>query len=478
MQIPFKRTKIVATVGPACHTEEKLMELIYSGVDVFRLNFSHGTHEGHLQVIQNIRNLRSKHGLTIAMLQDLQGPKIRTGEVENNGVELINGQKLILTTEKVIGNAERIYTSYLSMPQDVNVGDKILIDDGNLELKVVSTDNKKEIVTEVVYGGLLKSKKGINLPNTKVSEPSLTEKDKEDLLFGLEQGVDWIALSFVRTAQDIDDIKEIIKSKGKTTKVIAKIEKPEALVDIDQIIAKSDALMVARGDLGVEIPMEDVPLAQKMMIKKCNEAGKPVIVATQMLESMIKNPRPTRAETGDVANAVLDGADAVMLSAETASGSFPIESVKAMVSIIQAMEKTAPVFFRDYELNPDNKNFIRERLIAHTCRLAKDINAKAIVNVSKTGFVCNMIAKHRPKSQIFTFTDDEELVSVFNLSWGVKPFYLDMKYKSTDELIEAVNAILRDKCYVNVGDLVVNTGSMPIDGEFRTNMLKMSIIHK
>ena len=353
-----------------------------------------------------------------------------------------------------------------------------MIDDGNLELKVVSTDNKKEIVTEVVYGGLLKSKKGINLPNTKVSEPSLTEKDKEDLLFGLEQGVDWIALSFVRTAQDIDDIKEIIKSKGKTTKVIAKIEKPEALVDIDQIIAKSDALMVARGDLGVEIPMEDVPLAQKMMIKKCNEAGKPVIVATQMLESMIKNPRPTRAETGDVANAVLDGADAVMLSAETASGSFPIESVKAMVSIIQAMEKTAPVFFRDYELNPDNKNFIRERLIAHTCRLAKDINAKAIVNVSKTGFVCNMIAKHRPKSQIFTFTDDEELVSVFNLSWGVKPFYLDMKYKSTDELIEAVNAILRDKCYVNVGDLVVNTGSMPIDGEFRTNMLKMSIIHK
>ncbi|MFN0050489.1 MAG: pyruvate kinase [Cytophagales bacterium] len=476
MQVPLKRTKIIATVGPACNTEEKLLELIYAGADVFRLNFSHGNQEGHLQVINHIRNIRSKYGLTIAMLQDLQGPKIRTGEVENNGVELINGQKLILTTEKVIGNAQKIYTSYLAMPQDVNVGDKILIDDGNLELKVLSSDRVKEIVTEVVYGGIIKSKKGINLPNTKVSEPSLTEKDKEDLIFGLEQGVDWIALSFVRNAKDIDDIKAIIQSKGKDTKVIAKIEKPEALLEIDEIIAKSDALMVARGDLGVEIPMEDVPLAQKMMIRKCNEVGKPVIVATQMMESMIKNPRPTRAETGDVANAVLDGADAVMLSAETASGSFPIEAVKAMVSIIQAMESGAPVFHKDPQLNPESKNFLRERLIAGTCRIAKDIKAKAIVNISKTGFVCNMIAKHRPEAQIFTFTDNKELVSVFNLSWGVKPFYLDMKYKSTDELIEAVNGILRDSGHVKIGDLVVNTGSMPIDGKFRTNMLKMSII--
>lgn len=476
MQLPFKRTKIIATVGPACNTEEKLLDLVKAGVDVFRLNFSHGSHEGHLEVIKAIRNLREKHGVTVAMLQDLQGPKIRTGEVENNGVELKNGQKLILTTEKIVGNAERIYTSYLAMPRDVNTGDRILIDDGNLELKVISTNKTTEIVTEVVYGGILKSKKGINLPNTKVSEPSLTEKDKEDLLFGLEQGVDWIALSFVRNASDIDDIKTIIKSKGKNTKVVAKIEKPEALEEIDAIISKSDGLMVARGDLGVEIPMEDVPLAQKMMIKKCNEVGKPVIVATQMLESMIKNPRPTRAEAGDVANAVLDGADTVMLSAETASGSFPMESVKAMVSIIQAIEAGAPVFHKEYDLETESPNFLRERLIAGTCRISKDINAKAIINISKTGFVCNMIAKHRPKAMIFTFTDNKELVNVFNLSWGVKPFYLDMKYKSTDELIEAVNQILKDKGYVQKGDLVINTGSMPIDGTFRTNMMKMSII--
>lgn len=476
MKLPLKRTKIIATVGPACNTEEKLLELIHSGVDVFRLNFSHGSHEVHGQVINTIKGIREKYGLTVAMLQDLQGPKIRTGEVENNGVELKNGQKLVITTEKIIGNAERIYTSYTAMPRDVKTGDRILIDDGNLELKVISTNGVSEITTEVVYGGVLKSKKGINLPNTNVSESSLTEKDKEDLLFGLEQGVDWIALSFVRSAADIDDIKSIIKSKGKNTRVVAKIEKPEALDDIDNIIAKSDGLMVARGDLGVEIPMEDVPLAQKMMVRKCNEAGKPVIVATQMLESMIKNPRPTRAEAGDVANAVIDGADTVMLSAETASGSFPVESVKAMVSIIQAIETNMDVFHKDYALNPGGANFLRERLIASCCRLSKDVNAKAIVNISKTGFVCNMIAKHRPKSTIFTFTDNKDLVNVFNLSWGVIPFYLDMKYNSTDELIEAVNKILAEKGYVTKGDLVINTGSMPIDGQFRTNMIKMSII--
>lgn len=476
MEIPFNRTKILATVGPASNTPEKLWELVQAGADVFRLNFSHGSHEDHLKVINHIKALNAKYGTSIAMLQDLQGPKIRTGEVENNGVELKNGAKLIITTDKVIGNAERIYTSYTLMPRDVNPGDRILIDDGNLEIKVISTNGTDTIVTEVVYGGLLKSKKGINLPNTKVSEPSLTAKDKDDLLFGLEHGVDWVALSFVRNAKDIDDIKEIIKSKGKNTKVVAKIEKPEALLEIDAIIEKSDALMVARGDLGVEIPMEDVPLAQKMMIKKCNAAAKPVIVATQMLESMIKNPRPTRAEAGDVANAVIDGADAVMLSAESASGSFPIESVKAMVAIIGAIEKGTNVYNKEYELDKKSPDFLRERLLAGACRLADDINAKAIVNISKTGFVGNMISSHRPKALIFTFTDNKDLVNVLNLSWGIKPFYLDAKFKSTDEMLEMVNKILVDKKLVKTGDLILNTASMPIDGEFRTNMLKMSII--
>ncbi|TAG55191.1 MAG: pyruvate kinase [Cytophagales bacterium] len=474
--MPFNRTKILATVGPASNTPEKLWELVKAGADVFRLNFSHGSHEDHLKVINHIKALNLKYGTTIAMLQDLQGPKIRTGEVENNGVELISGKKLTITTEKVIGNAERIYTSYTLMPRDVSVGDRILIDDGNLEIKVLSTNGTDTIVTEVVYGGILKSKKGINLPNTKVSEPSLTAKDKEDLLFGLEHGVDWVALSFVRNAKDIDDIKEIIKSKGKNTKVVAKIEKPEALLEIDEIIEKSDALMVARGDLGVEIPMEDVPLAQKMMIRKCNAAAKPVIVATQMLESMIKNPRPTRAEAGDVANAVIDGADAVMLSAESASGSFPVESVKAMVAIIGAIERGTNVYNKEYDLDKTSPDFLRERLLAGACRLADDINAKAIVNISKTGFVGNMISSHRPKALIFTFTDNKELVNVLNLSWGIKPFYMETKFKSTDEMLEAVNKILVEKNLVKKGDLILNTASMPIDGEFRTNMLKMSII--
>lgn len=476
MEIPFNRTKILATVGPASNTPEKLWELVQAGADVFRLNFSHGSHEDHLKVINHIKALNAKHGTTIAMLQDLQGPKIRTGEVENNGVELVPGAKLTITTDKVIGNAERIYTSYTLMPRDVKPGDRILIDDGNLEIKVISTNGSDTIITEVIYGGTLKSKKGINLPNTNVSAPSLTTKDIEDLHFGLEHGVDWVALSFVRNAKDIDDIKAIIKSKGKSTKVVAKIEKPEALLEIDEIIEKSDALMVARGDLGVEIPMEDVPLAQKMMIRKCNAAAKPVIVATQMLESMIKNPRPTRAEAGDVANAVIDGADAVMLSAESASGMFPIESVKAMVSIIGAIEKGTNVYNKEYDLDKSSPDFLRERLLAGACRLADDINAKAIVNISKTGFVGNMISSHRPKALIFTFTDNKELVNVLNLSWGIKPFYMETKFKSTDEMLEAVNKILVEKKLVKKGDLILNTASMPIDGEFRTNMLKMSII--
>ena len=476
MEISFNRTKIIATVGPACNTEEKLWQLVQAGVDVFRLNFSHGSHEVHAEVINHIRNLNKKHGTTVSILQDLQGPKIRTGEVENNGVELKNGQKLIITTEKVIGNAERIYTSYQAMPRDVKPNDRILIDDGNLELKVIETIGH-EIITEVVYGGILKSKKGINLPNTKVSEPSLTDKDKEDLLFGLEHDVDWIALSFVRTAEDIDDIKSIIRAKGKHTKVVAKIEKPEALEDIDRIIEKTDAVMVARGDLGVEIPMEDVPVAQKTIIKKCNEVAKPVIVATQMLESMIKNPRPTRAEAGDVANAVIDGADTVMLSAETASGNFPIESVESMVKIIASIEANVDIYNKHYQLNYDSPNFLRERLIAGMCRISDDTHAKAIVNISKTGFVAGKISSHRPKAPVYTFTDNKELLNQFNILWGVRPFYIDLsKFHSTDDLIATVNNMLKEKGYLKAGDLVINTASMPIDGAFRTNMMKLTII--
>ncbi len=474
MVVNSERTKVIATVGPACNTEEKLWELVQAGADVFRLNFSHGSHEMHLQVIKLVRAINEKYGTSVALLQDLQGPKIRTGEVENNGVELIGGQKLIITTEKIIGNSERIYTSYKAMPRDVKAGDAILIDDGKLELKVLEVKGE-EITTQVVFGGILKSKKGINLPNTSVSEPSLTEKDREDLLFGLEHELDWIALSFVRHADDIKDIKQIIAQSGRKAKVVAKIEKPEALVDIDNIIEACDGIMVARGDLGVEINMEDVPVWQKTMVKKCNMVGKPVIVATQMMESMITSPRPTRAEANDVANAVVDGADTVMLSAESASGMYPLESVQAMVKIIKAIEDNIDIFHKDWPLHPESSNFLRESLIASACKLAKDTKAKAIVGFSRTGFTATKISSFRPSAKIFIFTDNKIVLNQLNLVWGVRAFYMEPK-KTTDETIEEMNKALLQARLVAKGDVVINTSTMPMESTYRTNMVKLSII--
>lgn len=474
MVVNFDRTKVIATVGPASNTEEKLWELIQAGAGVFRLNFSHGSHELHQEVINLVRGINKKQGTSVALLQDLQGPKIRTGEVENNGVELVQGQTLILTTEKVIGNAERIYTSYKAMPRDVKPGDAILIDDGNLELKVVEIKGE-EIFTKVIFGGKLKSKKGINLPNTSVSEPSLTAKDREDLIFGLQNDVDWIALSFVRNSEDIKEIKQIIAESGKKSKVVAKIEKPEALADIDAIIEACDGIMVARGDLGVEINMEDVPGWQKIIINKCNKAGIPVIVATQMLESMITNPRPTRAEANDVANAVIDGADTVMLSAESASGMYPREAVQSMVRIIRAVESKIDIFNKEWPISPDSKDFLRESLIASACKLAKDTNAKAIVGFSRTGFTARKISSFRPSAGIYIFTDNKVILNQLNLIWGVKAFYMD-PMKTTDETIEAMNKVLLEKGLVNKKDVIVNTSTMPMESSYRTNMVKLSIV--
>lgn len=471
----LKKTKIVATVGPTSNTEETLLALVKAGVNVFRLNFSHGSHEDHKKVINIVRSINETHGTNVALLQDLQGPKIRTGEVENNGVLLENGQDLVITNEKCIGNNQRIYTGYAPMPGDVKAGDTILIDDGNLELKVISTDGVKEIQTKVVYGGILKSKKGINLPDSNVSAPSLTEKDKEDLLFGIENKVDWIALSFVRRAEDIDDIKKIITEHKSLAKVVAKIEKPEALANIDAIIKATDAIMVARGDLGVEIPLADVPVAQKMMIRKCNLASKPVIVATQMMESMITNPRPTRAEANDVANAVMDGADAVMLSAETASGKFPLQTINYMVQIIQAVEENVNIYNKDYELDPESKTFYNESVIASAVNLAANVDAKAIIGTSKSGFTALKLSSLRPEANIFIFTDNKPLVNTLNLVWGVKAFYYN-KFESTDASIKEIEAILVKQGLLKKGDVVVNTGSMPIDEQRLTNMIKLSVV--
>jgi pyruvate kinase len=466
-----KKTKIIATVGPACNTKEKLWELVQAGANIFRLNFSHGNHEGHLKVINYIRELRKEHNVNIAILQDLQGPKIRTDEVENNGVELVAGAKIVITREKMLGTKDKISTSYKMLTSDVKKGDAILIDDGNIELKVLETGNG-EVTCEVVYGGLLKSRKGINLPNTIVSEPSLTDKDKEDLLFGLGQEVDWIALSFVRSAVDLNELKAIIKEHGKACKVIAKVEKPEAVKDIDAIIKASDAIMVARGDLGVELQMEDVPMIQKMIIQKCNELAKPVIVATQMMESMISNPRPTRAEASDVANAIIDGADTIMLSAETASGNYPVITVKSMSRICLSVEKEADIYNTE---TSDDADHTSDSVISTACKLANEVNAKAIIGLSQSGYSAFRIASHRPKANIYIATHNEQLMNQLNLVWGVQAFLFD-EFTTTDASIEEVKNFLVQKGLLQKGDIYVTTASMPIADIQLANSLKLGIV--
>jgi len=469
-----KKTKIIATVGPASNTKEKLWELVEAGVNIFRLNFSHGTHDQHLQVIKYIRELNEEHNCNIAILQDLQGPKIRTDEVENNGVELVEGETITICRDKILGNSKRISTSYQSLTSDVKVGDMILIDDGNIELKVLETSNG-EVKAEIVYGGILKSRKGINLPNTQVSEPSLTEKDRRDLVFGLEQNLDWIALSFVRKAEDIIELKEIIKKANSRSKVVAKIEKPEAIQNIDEVIEHSDAVMVARGDLGVEILMEEVPMLQKMIVEKCNRLGKPVIIATQMMESMIKNPRPTRAEANDVANAILDGADVVMLSAETASGDYPVLTVKSMSRICLAVEKQESVYNKRLDFAPATPDEYCDSLISTACSLAAKVGAKAVIGLSQTGYSAYRIASHRPNSDIYVVTSDKELLTQLNLIWGVKGIQFN-EWSSTDETIDKVKDHLVKLGYLQPGDVYVATANMPIAKKQRANMLKLGLV--
>jgi len=475
MRVPiFNKTKILATVGPACNDEKTLTELVMSGVDIFRLNFSHGNHEGHAEVIKIIRKINEEHQLNIGILQDLQGPKIRVGEMENNGVEIKPGDKITITNDPVIGNASLVSTVYQNLPQDVVQGDRILIDDGNLELVVVDTDGKNVNCT-VIHGGILKSRKGINLPNTKVSAPSLTEKDLEDLEFGLANEVDWIALSFVRSADDIIDLRERIKKAGKECRIVAKIEKPEALENIDAIIEATDALMVARGDLGVEVNMEMVPLWQKKMVQKCKLACKPVIIATQMMESMIQNPRPTRAEANDVANAVLDGADAVMLSAETASGKFPVAAVKAMNSVIDYIEQNAEVYHNLYKIPEDDENFLSNNLLLMASRLSRNVKAKAIVGITTSGFTAFRVSSHRPLANIFIFTRNKALITQLSLVWGVRAYHYDQSISTDDTFMDIQNRLKEDR-FVVEGDIIINTASMPLKSKGKTNMLKIHIV--
>jgi pyruvate kinase len=471
----MKKTKIVATLGPACSEKEVLREMFLSGLNVCRLNFSHGSHEDHLQSIKTIRELNDETGLNVAILADLQGPKIRTHEMENNGVQLVNGSEVTIVVEPVLGTAERFSINYTMLPSEVNPGEFILLDDGKLKLKVLSTDGSTSFKALVVHGGILSSKKGVNLPNTRISMPSLTEKDLRDLNFAMEQNVDWVGLSFVRTAADIEDLKGIIDAKKCKAKVIAKIEKPEAIEEIDEIIKASDGIMVARGDLGVEIPYQNVPLIQKMVIKKSRLHAKPVIVATQMMESMIQSISPTRAEVNDVANAVLDGADAVMLSGETSVGKFPVDVIKTIANIVTEMETSESIYNKEELPERNQDRFISDSICFNACRLSQRVEAAAILTMSFSGYTAYKIASQRPKASIFVFTSNHQILTQLNLVWGVKAFYYD-KVISTDHTIADIKYMLKMDGILNVGDIVINVASIPLEEMGGSNMLKLSYV--
>jgi len=471
----MKKTKIVATLGPACSNKSVLKDMILEGLNVCRLNFSHGSYDDHANSIKMIREINEELGLNVAILADLQGPKIRTNEMENNGVLLEVGNEIKIITDKVVGNAVRFSINYQKLPQDVSPGEKILLDDGKIMLEVITTNGKTEITCKIVQGGILSSKKGVNFPNTKISLPSLTEKDQLDLDFALDHEVDWIGLSFVRSARDIIELKHRIAARGAKAKVIAKIEKPEALENIDDIINESDGLMVARGDLGVEIPFQNVPLIQKMLISKCVRKAKPVIVATQMMESMINNMTPSRAEVNDVANAVLDGTDAVMLSGETSVGKYPIEVIRTMSNIIKEMETHDGIYNKEELPERGLERFISDSICFNACRLSQRVEAKAIITMSFSGYTAYKIASQRPNASIFIFTSNRSILTQLNLLWGVRAFYYN-KHISTDHTIADIKYLMKNEGYLKQGDLVINIASIPIEDLGGSNMLKLSYV--
>jgi len=460
------KTKIVCTIGPACANEETLASMIRNGMYIARLNFSHGTHPAHAEMIRMVRNASRETGIPVAILQDLGGPKIRVGEIEPPGIQLKTGERLVLTIEPVIGRGNRVSVSYTHLPSDVSRGDVILLADGLMEMVVVHT-TKTEIHCDVITGGTLTSHKGINLPSGTIRTPSLTDKDIEDLAFGLEQDVDYVAMSFVRSADDVSKVKAIIREAGKDTPVIAKIEKHEALVDIDRIIEVSDGIMVARGDLGVEIPLEKVPGTQKMLVQKGNQAGKPVIIATQMLRSMVDSPRPTRAEATDVANAVFDGADALMLSEETASGNYPDKAVEYMARIARISEENYP-YEKSFQAILEKR--VSESVAHATCILANHLQAELIIATTKSGFTASQISRFRPKSRIIALSPEEKTVRRLTLFWGCTPSYVPYT-ADTDQMFESVSQFAIDTNFAKKGDLVVITAGHPLWESGTTNMI-------
>jgi len=468
-------TKIVATMGPASWHKEVMKDMINAGVNVFRVNFSHGDYETHRRTIRLVKELNEEFNCKTAVLADLQGPKLRIGDVEDGAI-INEGDVLTFTTNKVRGTAKLVYMNYQQFPQDVNAGERILLDDGKLMCEVLETNKKDTVVTKVIQGGPLKSKKGVNLPNTKVSLPCLTKKDLEDVVVAMEEGVEWIGLSFVRDAADVQELRKVINDFGSFAKIVSKIEKPEAVVDIDNIIDATDAIMVARGDLGVEIPYSAVPMVQKMIVAKCHLKAKPCIIATQMMESMIDSQSPTRAEVNDVANSVCDGADAVMLSGETSVGKFPAKVVQTMANIVSHVESTFDVRPNvENEPSVKNERYITKTICYNAAKIADQIDAAAILTMTFSGYTALKIAGHRPKTKIIVFTANRQIMNQMSLVWGVEAFFYD-KMESTDKSFKDIKAILKESGTVKEGDLIVNIASMPIEERGFTNMLKISAI--
>ncbi|HNE29987.1 MAG: pyruvate kinase [Saprospiraceae bacterium] len=472
-----QRTKIVATVGPACNTYDKLLDLVRAGVDVFRLNFSHGTHADHLRVIEHITAINHDYHLCIGILADLQGPKLRVGQIENNALPLVQGDIITIVNEEVIGTKDKIYMSYPEFASDCEVGERILMDDGKLMFEVLETNKKDTVRLICLHGGVLSSNKGVNLPDTNVKLPSLTEKDREDLDFILTQPVNWIALSFVRRPEDMDDLRKALEATGHPAKMMAKIEKPEAVRNIREIIRASNGIMVARGDLGVEMPIEQLPNTQKDIIHLCMQYARPVIVATQMMDSMITNPFPTRAEVTDVANAVLDGADAVMLSGETSVGKHPPLVIQYMSKIIEEAEKNYWPQIEARRPYPSSKfkMFHSDVICFNACRVAEEIGAQGIVGHTVSGYTAFKVSSFRPKSNIFIFSSNPSMLASLNLLWGVQCFYYN-RFSSTDQTIEDCVEILKSNELIAKGDFIINTGSMPMHKRLSTNMLKITEI--
>ena len=473
---PTRRTKIVCTIGPSCNTEEGIRNLLLHGMNVARVNFSHGSHEEHARNIGYIRKAAKEHQYSLPVLMDLQGPKIRVGQMKDGGQVLSDGSTVTITPEDVEGTHELVPIDYKKLVHEAEVGNTILLDDGLLEFKVTEKLGDK-LKARVVVGGLLKSRKGVNLPNVKISIPALTEKDIKDLEFGISQDVDFVALSFVRSAADVIDLKKRIEALGSEAGIIAKIEKPEALDVIDDIIEEADGIMVARGDLGIEIPTEEVPFVQKMIIEKCRSVGKPVITATQMLDSMIYNPRPTRAESSDVANAVLDGTDAVMLSGETAAGKYPMEAVSVMDRICRKIEERRLQLYNSLEyVRPELREKEIIESIAHSCIfMADNVGAVAISPLTNTGSTARRIAKFRPRVPIFAFTESRKVRRKLNLVWGVHSIRLDELF-DTDKSVKTMEDYLKKHRFVEVGDRVVMAAGMPTATRGHTNMISVSTI--